>query len=107
MNDTAACGALRATIDITRRALAAGNLIDLAGFEHEVAELCASIARDPAAASPTVAVELTALLAELESLAGEMAKQTARLRPDEVDAARRRSAQAYRPAGGKTQREET
>jgi hypothetical protein len=106
MNDTAACGALRATIDITRRALAAGNLIDLAGFEHEVAELCASIAHDPAAASPTVAVELTALLGELESLAGEMAKQTARLRPDEIDAARRRSARAYRPASGKTQREE-
>jgi hypothetical protein len=107
MNDTAACSALRETIDVARRTLAAGNLIDLAGFEREVAELCASIARDPAAASPTVAVELTALLAELESLAGEMAKQTARLRPDEVDAARRRSAQAYRPAGAKTQRGET
>jgi hypothetical protein len=102
MNDTAVCGALRETIDLTRRALAAGSLIDLAGFEREVAELCASIVRDPAAASPTVAVELTALLADLESLATEMRKQTARLRPDEVDAARRRSAQAYRPASTKT-----
>jgi hypothetical protein len=102
MNDTAVCGALRQTIDITRRALAVGSLIDLAGFDREVAELCASIARDPAAASPTVAVELTALLADLECLAAEMTKQTARLRPDEVDAQRRRSAQAYRPAAGKT-----
>jgi hypothetical protein len=106
MNDTAACGALRETIDITRRALAAGSLIDLAGFDREVAELCASIARDPAAASSAVAVELTALLADLESLAGEMTKQRARLRPDEVDAVRQRSAQAYRPATGTTDREE-
>jgi hypothetical protein len=36
-----------------------------------------------------------------------MAKQTARLRPDEADAARRRSAKAYRPASGKTQRGES
>jgi hypothetical protein len=102
MNDTAVCGALRETIDVTRRALAAGNLIDLNGFESEVATLCASIALDPAAASPTVMVELTALLADLESLATEMTKQSADLRPDEVEATRQRSAKAYRPTAGKT-----
>jgi hypothetical protein len=102
MNDTAVCGALRETINVTRRALAAGRLIDLAGFDRDVAELCASIARDPAATSPTVAVELTALLADLESLAAEITKHAARLRSDEVDAARQRGAQAYRPTTGKT-----
>jgi len=106
MNDTAACGALRETIDLTRRAVAAGSLIDLGGFDHAVADLCASIARDPAAACATVAVELAALLADLESLAGEMTQLTTGLRSGESDAARQRSAQAYRPATGTAGREE-
>ncbi len=92
MSEAESCRILRGTIAVARRAVAEGSFVDLAGFDREVAVLCAAIARLPEA-QPDIAAELTALSNELDALAAALTAQAGL----ESDAARRRAAQAYTP----------
>jgi hypothetical protein len=95
MNEAEFCRTLRGTIAVARSAVAEGNFIDLAGFDSEIVGLCEAIARLPAEEQPAMAVELTALLGELDELATALTAQSGL----ESDTARRRAAQAYTPPG--------
>jgi hypothetical protein len=87
------CRALRGTVAVARQTVAAGDFVDLAGFDGEVAALCEAIARLPQAAQPAIAAELGALLGELDELAAALTTQNG----VEAGTARRRAAQAYVP----------
>jgi hypothetical protein len=95
MTESEFCQALRGTIAVARQTVAAGDFVDLAGFDGEVAILCEAIARMPAAEQPAMAVALGALLGELDALSTALTAQSG----TEADAARRRAAQAYIPPG--------
>jgi hypothetical protein len=97
MSEAAFCQALRATIALARRSIADGAFIDLGGFASDIAALCAAVARLPESARPEVEGELKALLTDLDGLATALTAQNASEQPGEVDAARRRAAQAYGP----------
>jgi hypothetical protein len=89
------CRALRGTVAVARQAVAAGDFVDLAGFDGEVAASCEAITRLPAAERPALAAELGALLGELDELSAALTAQNG----GEAGTARRRAAQAYVPPG--------
>src|SRR4051812_46918642 len=93
MNASEFCQALRGTVAVARQTVAAGDFVDLAGFDGEVAALCEAITRLPAAERPAIAAELGALLGELDELSAALTAQNG----VEAGVARRRAAQAYIP----------
>jgi hypothetical protein len=95
VNDVEFCRTLRGTIAVARRAVADGSFIDLAGFDREVSRLSDSVIRRPAAERSDIAAELGALRRDLDELSAVLTAQAGA----ESDAARRRAAQAYAPAG--------
>src|SRR5712691_762906 len=97
MSEIALCAALRQTVALTRDALVAGAVVDLAGLDREVATLCAAVPSIPEAARAVVAAELKALFADLDRLAGELTAHEALLHAGEIEEARRRAAGAYAP----------
>jgi hypothetical protein len=93
MTETEFCRTLRHIIAAARRAIADGNVIDLAGFDREVSGLCDSVMHRPAPERPAIAAELGALLHDLDELSAALASQAG----SESDTARRRATQAYVP----------
>jgi hypothetical protein len=94
-NEAEFCRTLRATIGAARHAIADGAVIDLAGFDGEVAALCAAAAQVAEPARAALRDELTGLLADLDELAASLAAQNAP--PSDGDAAHQRAARAYAP----------
>lgn len=71
-----------------RRALAEGHVVDLAGLESAVAQVCAQASEIPQGERPLFAERLTALADALDLLAADIARFGA-------TAQRRRAADAY------------
>lgn len=94
MSEAEFCRTLRSTIAEARHAIADGAFVDLAGFDREVAALCAAAARLAAPARASIRDELTGLLADLDELAVSLAEQNA---PSGDSDAARRAARAYAP----------
>jgi hypothetical protein len=93
MNESEFCRALRGTVAVARQTVAAGDFVDLAGFDGEVAALCEAVSRLPTAEWPAIAAELGALLGELEELSSALTAQNG----IETGTTRRRAAEAYVP----------
>ncbi len=105
-SEARSCRALRAGMAAARRSIAGGAIVDLSGFDRDVATLCAAIVRLPAAARRPLEAELIALLADLDELSQVLTAQNAELTAGETDAARLRAAQAYGSPGAPDQRTE-
>jgi hypothetical protein len=103
MTELEFCRRLRRTIEASRRSIAEGAVIDLAGFDREVAALCAATSRLLPADRLAMEAELNALRRELDGLAAALAAQQASAQSGEADAARRRAAQAYGPPPAATE----
>jgi hypothetical protein len=106
LHEAELCQALRASVATARRAIADGTFVDLAGFDRELASLCAAIVRLPAALRPAAEIELMALLADLDELSQALIAQEAGRAAGETDAARLRAVHAYGPQGVPDRRSE-
>lgn len=95
MSEGDLCRTLRTTIGAAQRAIADGAFVDLAGFDREVATLCAAVERLAEPARSAICDDLTGLLADLEELTAALTAQN--LQSADGDAARQRAARAYGP----------
>jgi len=76
----AAIKAMGESLTQAEASLAEGYALDLAGFDGEIARLCAAAQTAPPAMAPALRRNLEALLAQVESLQGRL--QAVLLRPN-------------------------
>jgi hypothetical protein len=92
VNPQARLAAIAAAVVEARRALAEGALVDVAGLDAAVTELCQAAPSLSASARPDFARALAELADALDGLADDITRQSAA-------AQRRRAIDAYGPEG--------
>ncbi|MGO8920493.1 MAG: hypothetical protein ACLQJR_31750 [Stellaceae bacterium] len=92
MSPKARLAEITAAVAEQRRALADGALIDVAGLDAAVSELCEAAPSLPAAERPGFARALAALAAALDELAADLSRQNEATH-------RQRANDAYGPEG--------